>query len=430
VASGDLAGFIRFATVRKVKSVQKSGRRQTIVFVPTASENGSNEEAALVRLYASESSFSDLLNEGQPRLAGATVDHLLNAWIVLTQIGKLTRASLRPFEPEQRPTHTWLPNFAPLIHRNALTAAFSKELSLGAAQACALVEFLTYRGKATQELWAQPLVPASDAAVMPMFAALSAEPTRLIDVWLRQLGVDLSRRGPAFEEHVRAEIASLIEKSELATFANVLPKAMVLKPPSGRREELDVVLIVGSVAVIGEVKCILRPTETKGVAEHRNVLIRAAAQVSRKVAAAKAHPKAFQQQLLAHGLTLPDSFRIIPMVVTNTAIHVGFAIDGVPITDLYVLQVFFTGYYSDTVMARGKASRDVRGHRIYATTAEAPQVLEDYLRSPNQMATYTAGMRERWIPIASLSESDRPWLSRQYESVPEVSAELKAAATS
>lgn len=422
----ELPGLAKVAAVRKVKAIRNDIQGQTIVFVPSDAKDGNNEEAALVRLYVSETAFPELLSEAQGYLEGATLDHLLNAWIIVRQVGERLRDPLRSFEEKNRPAHTWIPQFAPLIHRNAIVRALKNELALNEAQARALVDFLTYRGKATQELWAQPLVPVSTQALAPAFGALTAEPTRLVDVWLRQLGVNLTRRGPAFERHVRNRLTEFIDASQLKSQTTLLPDAFVFRPPGAREEEMDLILCVGDTVVIGEIKCVLRPTEAKGIAEHRNVLISGAAQVARKVAAAKAYASIFRQQLIAVGMPIPDSFRIIPMVVTNTAIHVGFPVNGVPIADLHVLEVFFIGYYSDTLMESGQGTRDVRRHRVYATSAEAAQSLDSYLARPPQMATYTGGLRERWIPISSVGDADTPWLIRIYESVPDTSAVLAA----
>lgn len=426
-ASGKLPDLGRLAGVRRVKEIRKEGRKQVIVFVPVHVEDGSNDEAAIVRLYASETFYRDLLDEKQSRLGGATLDHLLSAWMVVTQVGKVMREPLHLVEPGKRPTHAWLPAFAPLLQRNALITALTKELPVDLAATTALVEFLTYRGRATQEIWAQPLVPVSDAAVTPVFAALGAEPSRLLDVWLRQLGVDLGRRGPAFEHHVRSELLQLISASALKPIAAVLERPFAFKPGVIRAEEMDLVLRVGDVIVVGEVKCVLIPTEAKQRATHRNVLVGAASQVERKVAAAIAHPDTFRQQLLDQGMVIPDNFRLIPVVVSNSAIHVGFPINGVPVVDLHILEVYFTGSFTDTVMTLKEPDQHVRTHRIYTEPAEAPQVLESYLQAPPQMATYVNGLRERWVPVGKLSATDREWSCLEFEAVPDVSAALRAA---
>src|SRR6202043_473535 len=86
-AKQELPNLTKYAGTRKVKAVQKDGRGQRISFHSANAHGGDNHEAAIVRLFASESYYRGLLNEPQRTLEGATLDHLLNAWIAVTQIG-------------------------------------------------------------------------------------------------------------------------------------------------------------------------------------------------------------------------------------------------------------------------------------------------------------------------------------------------------
>ena len=205
---------------------------------------------------------------------------------------------------------------------------------------------------------------------MPVFAALTAEAPRLLDVWLRQLGVKLERRGPAFEQHVRTELANLIARSALRPISQVLAQAVVFKPPHDREEEIDVVLRIGDSIVICEAKCILSPAEAEQTARHRGTVIEAADQVTRKAAAVSAHKAAFAALLTQKGIQVPPDFHVLPLVIINSAIHAGFPVKGVPIVDEHILRVFFNGQFTDTISENNHA-RDVAVYRVYQTVAEA-----------------------------------------------------------
>lgn len=419
-ARGDMTELSAAGGVRRVQSVKKVGRKQVVVFAAESTNAGAYEEIAITRFYAAEVFYEEFMGEAQDALSGATVDQLLSAWILVRQIGNLMFAPLvGAKEGDSRPTHVWLPECVPLLQRTALISAVTKGLSISPPQAGAIVEFLTYRGKPDQELWAQPLVPASEDSLMPVFPALSAKAPRLLDVWLRQLGVKLERRGPAFEQHVRTEIAEFIGSSALKPTAHVLPQAIVFKPPKGREEEIDIVMCIGDAVVIGEAKCILSPAEPEQVARHRDTLIGAAAQIARKAAAASANRDAFATLLRDRGMQIPTPFRILPMVVINSAIHAGFCVDGVSIVDRHILQVFFNGQFTDTVMGRD-GTRDVAVYRVYQTIEEAPDVLDKYLQAPPQLARYVGALRERWAPIGRLKPEDPNWTYLTFESAPEL----------
>ena len=82
---------------------------------------------------------------------------------------------------------------------DALAQAIAAAVNIQLIQARAILEFLIFRGDDGQELWAQPLVPISIEGVSPMFAATTSPNLgRLVDIWMRQIGIDLGLRGTAF----------------------------------------------------------------------------------------------------------------------------------------------------------------------------------------------------------------------------------------
>lgn len=79
-----------------------------------------------------------------------------------------------------------------------------------------MIDFLTYRGGRDREIWTQPLVPVGPTTVAPVFAAV-VDPNlrRLVDIWMRRAGIDMAKRGEAFEAHIRALVQQAISESKL-----------------------------------------------------------------------------------------------------------------------------------------------------------------------------------------------------------------------
>ena len=412
-----IRGDIPNANIAKVKSLGRTGREQKIALDSGSPESDSDVDLVIARLYVQEIFYEEFLQETHAQIGGATVNEVFNAWSLLVQIGRLMQSQLvQASSYDPHPAHVWLPERAPLLQRSALIAAFGKGLTIERGRAAAILDFLIYRGDPQQELWAQPLVPASDSAVLPVLPALTAKPSRLLDVWLRQLDVKLERRGPAFEAYLRDEIRRMIDSSELKAISEIVTQPIVFRPPGGREEEIDVVFRIGKFVVICEAKCILLPTEAEARARHRDTIIGAAKQISRKLAAVQSNKSAFAAQLGKLGVNLPDEFEILPIVITNSAIHAGFPVDGVPIVDRFIINVFFAGRYTDTVMGGGQIS-NVQSHFIYNTSGEAQFALSEYLKSPPQMKRYVDGLRERWVPVGKLTPADREWNYLAFETI-------------
>ena len=108
---------------------------------------------------------------------------------------------------------------------------------------------------AEQELWEQPLIPVNAKAVVPLFAAaISPNLRRLVDVWLKQLNVDLGRRGPAFEKYINQLFQESIAESEHMKNAKVFPNGLKFSPAAGRSEQIDTVFVFDGLAPINSSK--------------------------------------------------------------------------------------------------------------------------------------------------------------------------------
>lgn len=408
----------------KIKALSKVGRQQSIQLAHFDSESIEGLRLLTMRAYASEPYYTELLEEPQRLLKGATLNQLLTAWVVVSGASAHLRDELQGLDVK-KPTEpkTWLPNFAPVLQISALKRAISTACTTSFEQSEALLDFFVFRGNPDQELWAQPLLPASKDVVIPLFATTtSPNLRRLIDVWLRQLGVDLGARGPAFEEHIRASIRREIAQSPLLNnHANCLQRGVKFTPSGEREEEIDVVAAIGNVVIIGEAKCFLEPAESKQTAMHRSKVIDAVEQVKRKAEAVNRNKEEFRQRVSQLGLELHGNFDVLPVVILNSAIHSGFSIDGVPITDEYILGVFFRGEFVEVAVSEaGAGFRTVRKRILYASVEEASKILPGFLSIPPQMEPLLAGLDRRWVPVPATNETDWTGLFLAVECVPNV----------
>lgn len=407
-------------------ALAKEGRRQIIRLQPFDTESKEGLRLLVMRAYASEPYYKELLEEPQHRLRGATLNQLLTAWTVVSGASRLLREGLERLEVKNSSEpKTWLPNYAPVLQKSALAHAVSVACSASFEQSEALAEFFVFRGKPNQELWAQPLLPVGKEVVVPLFAT-TASPNlrRLVDVWLAQLGVDLSARGPAFEGHVRSSIRRDIAESPLLRInSDCLDRGVRFTPAGEREEEIDVVAVIGNIVIVGEAKCFLDPAEAKQTAMHRVKVIEAVEQVKRKAVTVNRNKKGFRQRLSQLGLELPENFSVLPVVILNSAIHCGIAVDGVPIVDEYILGVFFRGEFVEIAVDEAESEfRTVRKRVLYSSAEEASNVLAGFLSAPPQMEPLLAGLNRRWVPVPAINEADWSGLFLALDCVPNVTS--------
>lgn len=418
-------GMLPMANFQDVRDVKRDGKKQLIALASASREPSETIKMLFtLRALASEPYYDELLNEPQKLLEQASFQQLLSAWTVISGASSVLQqaanADTRRKDPDADPLQ-WLPAYASILKNDALEAAIRKAAACTLAQARAIVNFLTFKGANGQEIWAHPLIPVSPTATVPVIAALSAPNLRrLVDIWLRQLGVDLSLRGPAFEAHMRSVVTESIASSPvLAGSAACLKTALNFTPTEGRKEEIDLVFCVGSLAFICELKCILAPAEAKQVAVHRRTVAAAVVQVQRKAEAVNADKPAFRERLRAGGIDLPEAFTAVPLVILSSAIHAGYAVDGVGIADEYIISVFFEGELRDAVLQEANGQmRTIRKTVLYTSTEEAIAMAPAYFVDPPQMKLFKKGLQERRIPIAAVSEDDWSGISVTFDCTP------------
>ena len=409
--------------VRDVRAVSKHGRKQLIKLAPASAPTEDGVGLLAARLYATEPYYMELIHESRQELGGATLNDLLSAWTVISRTAEILRDEVMSVEfSDSSQPNSWLSRFVPVLQVDALSRAIADAMDIQLGQARTIVEFFTYRGAGGQDLWAQPLVPISIEGISPMFAATSSPNLgRLVDIWMRQIGIDLGLRGPAFEKYVNFELRKYIDSSSLLKNAKVTEDGLLFKPTDAREEQIDTVLVIGDLVILGESKCTLHPVEAKQIAMHRNTVTDAVLQIKRKVQSVESYPKIFREQLSQKGVEIPEKFRVLPVVILNGSIHAGFEVDGVAIVDMYIFEVFFSGELVDLAIQNTAGNIEhVKKRILYSDIHDASRIASAYFRSPPQMEVLLKGMSNRWVPIGQVSDSDWAGAYLTFECIPQV----------
>ncbi|GEM_PF-2431895 len=398
--------------VREVCGIERRNKRQIIKVAKQGVSTRLIEELTVMRVHATEPYYGDLLQERIGELNGLTLSMLIDSWTVISRTAHVLVQSVgekHVINSGKDRVHTWMPEYAPTLQIDALVEALTAATGMNRLESKRVVEFFTFRGAVGQEIWAQPLVPVGVETVTPVFAAvISPNLRRLVDVWMRQASIDLGRRGPLFESHIRGQVIAAIQKSKiLVPVASCIPDDYTFRPVSSSDEEIDLVFSIGNTVFVGETKCILEPTDAKGTATHRMTVIGAAKQALRKAEAIKDNRLAFIEDARRHGMILNEQFKVQPLVIVSTSTHVGIAALDVPVIDEFILGRFLDGELEDIAYQPGDIASSKRFKvKFYSTAAEAEERGPDYFRSPPQMKRFREGLRKRVVPIHPSTEDD------------------------
>lgn len=402
--------------VREACGIERQSKRQVIKFAKNGFASEFMQELSVLRTYAAEPYYEALLGERLESLQGLTLSALIDAWTVVSCVTHVLVQSIgekhtRNIGDDR--VHVWMPEYAPTLQVDALVDALAIAAGIRKPEGRLIVEFLTFRGKSGQEIWAQPLVPVGPGTVTPVFAAIvSPNLRRLVDVWMRQAEVDLSRRGPAFETHIRGVVTVAIGQSRhLSSVAACVKDDYTFRPEGGRDEQIDLIFSIGNMVFVAEAKCILEPTDAKGIAMHRKTVLGAAEQVLRKVKSLEDNRVAFVADVRRFGMRLADDFKVRPLVIVSTSTHVGIPALSVPVIDEFILGRFLDGELEDFAYQPNDPDASQRFKKLfYSNAIEAEERAPDYFASPPQMQRFIEGVRGRVVPIYAASDTD--WVGR------------------
>jgi hypothetical protein len=263
------------------------------------------------------------------------------------------------------------------------------------ATADAAIEFLTYRPR-SDGLWQKPLIPAgADEFLIASAPLLYGNMLRITERWLRQGGFDLNRRGAIFEKEAREQISRMLKDSRLLRDAAVAPEPVFVGP---NREEVDLLVRVGKVLLVGEAKCQLFPVDEIEGYRFQQRLLEGAHQAIRKSDAVRADPTDVRT---AVGLNDPENLIVLPFVLSNSILYSGYPVDGVPVVDLPYLGTLLRDGRLRTMVVMNRAGEEDPGtfREYYRDQADAETRLPDLLMRQPVVEIFANLVQERVRPM-------------------------------
>ncbi|MBN8886817.1 MAG: hypothetical protein J0I77_13945 [Rudaea sp.] len=350
--------------------------------------------------------YATLETSSAPNGSGLTLIMVIAAWNLIASAMRCLWESISSSHDKMSPGLEMkdaggrLGDYLRIVKRDALISLLRRGLGFSKADAQALVEFFTYRAKPDQELWTQPFVPISTDRLTPVFAAcLHGNLSRSVDRWLQQLGFDLSPRGNTFEAYVRENCLTAASAST-PPVAQVVRESFVFAPKNEEKEEIDLVIVVGNLVLLGEAKCTVRPTSREMWSRHRSLVLKAVSQIQRKIASVNRNRESFRAQLSDSGIKISANFEAIPFVVLNHAIHAGIVVSDVPVLDEILLIPFVRNLLETDFISSGYENWKAMSSRlIYETIDDAPKAAREYFFDLPQIRHLWRALKWRRVPI-------------------------------
>ena len=110
-----------------------------------------------------------------------------------------------------------------------LSTLISSTVGINREESKSIIEFLTYCGNHEDELWIRPFYRIDDDLYFSCGALMFPNLLRSIEHWMKNGGIELSDKGPLFENYIKREIDFAIKKSSLIKNAGIFLEKLIIK---------------------------------------------------------------------------------------------------------------------------------------------------------------------------------------------------------
>lgn len=364
---------------------------------------------AFSRIGLERSYLAPFLERPLPAHPELTSALILQAWYVALDLAKvLAAARPRPSFFDVENVRRW----ALVVRRSELVDVLVRALAITNALAENIADFLTWAKGTYKGLWGAPLVPipgrTEDLAMAESVLATS-NVIRRMEIWLTKGRLDdtLSNapRGRSFEAQLRIDVRRTLAANPIVRDTASIEYA--IKKGQDFPEEIDFLIQFGPLLLVGEVKCLLFPADSRERFNFLRNLRSACAQASRKTAAIIRNP-GIAAKALGIAEAVVQNLRPLPIVVLNQTFGASLVIGDCVVIDAQFLDLYLGSgsYVSEGIVSPKDGGRAVALHHLYRTAADAVSRFEATMRRPPPLHRLQSLLR--WGNFAFPTSSGKP----------------------
>jgi hypothetical protein len=229
-----------------------------------------------------------------------------------------------------------------------------------------------------------------------------SNPLRKAEAWLEKGGLDdsLSKgaRGELYEDEYRQKVCSAIAKNKLLKDSRCASSE--IKKTADFEEQIDLLVRLGDLLIVGEVKCWLYPADPHEQFNHLKKLRAAAEQAKRKARLLQGRPDVAAKAL---GLSEDEcrKLRVVPLVVTNQGFGFSLNVDGCAVTDAAFLVTYLGAGTIATAAAidRRTGLMEPTTTTLYERETQAADRFEQAVASPTVLKRFLDRLTWTKIPF-------------------------------
>lgn len=232
-------------------------------------------------------------------------------------------------------------NYLAQVSRKDLIAAVSRVTRFSSSKTREIIDFISFSGAPKQDLWSHPIIETRKGKLSFVLAA-AASPImqRVLEHWLAECfsNDDIKDKGKTYEETIVNSINTVISSNKIIIdFSPAISATITI---DGKKEEIDLLVRIGSIILIGELKSIITTDNPRSNFRAKEKLELGAMQAKRKSVFVKSNLKSVFNQV---NWNLEDNkeYKVLPIVVSNNKTYCGFPIREIPVVDETILRSYF-----------------------------------------------------------------------------------------
>lgn len=348
-------------------------------------------------LIAREFYYEPLLQEPLPKLNNHTVLDLLKLQFLLMSVAEQVMLQFPSHYKRTKPND--LRKFSPTIDYSSLVSSFAEAMNFDPEDISILIDTLTRNRKPPNSIWHHPLIPIETnkgrGLLFVLLPILEANIYRNVDYWLSKLGLPLEKRGNLFEEEVLGRLERSIQNSSMNRHISICKATQFLSEDQTSGEEIDILIRLGSLIILGEVKCQKFPVSPLERHNYINTLKGAATQAKRKATWVELNLEVVAKKFSVDNVRL--SGKIIPIIISNHALGVGMEFEGVPVLDLLTITNYISNLHNLTGTLTEQGWQKYNGKPFYSNLKEMVNNFEDYAFHPAALNFYYNVLKPQFI---------------------------------
>lgn len=297
-----------------------------------------------------------------------------------------------------------LNEFCPKFKKTEFINGISSATGYSFKKTKQILEFLEFDGAVSRDLWCHPVISIDDKYAILTSSLVTPSIVRVVEHWLVELEIEMQDKGLQFEQTIIDEVnASVAQNQFVDDYNECASKRFKLK---NGEEEIDLLLRIGNLIVLGEAKSIV--TTDSPISQYRTVetLRKASDQAKRKSQFVLDNTEEIFERL-GWEYTAQEEYKVTCCILNSSRIFAGLTIDDVPVCDKGIL----TRYFSDNLFPIISRFNDdntgeihLAWYELYSNSNELVQNFEKYLRSPPQIAEISDDFEYKSISIPCRDE--------------------------